>query len=278
MPDVIVVFGSSTDIGRRLVKRLKVVNLTVRTISRSSDADLVADLESGEGVAAAMASASTVVSCAHARFTQQILRSRPPGAQLVLTGSAWRYSQVPNHSAQEVRDGEKAFVASGVDGVMLHPAMIYGGSQENNIRRLIRVLKRLPLIPVPGGGRHTVQPIYVEDVAECLFSAVTRQWIGPNVLPIGGDPIIWRDMVEMTGEAIGLRRRVVSIPLRPAIVAAAALNLIGVQKIDANVFRRFGESASISTVEIVERLKVHPRHFCDGIRIAVEEWGDTGVI
>jgi len=54
---------------------------------------------------------------------------------------------------------------------MLHAAMIYGGSQENNVQRLLGAIRRFRTLPVPGGGRQIVQPIYIDDVVECLFRA-----------------------------------------------------------------------------------------------------------
>ncbi len=36
---------------------------------------------------------------------------------------------------------------------MLHPTMIYGAQGEDNVQRLARLLRRLPVVPLPGGGR-----------------------------------------------------------------------------------------------------------------------------
>lgn len=69
---------------------------------------------------------------------------------------------------------------------MLHPAMLYGAAQERNIHRLLSFIRRFPVLPVPGGGRHLVQPIHVDDVAACLAAAVKRNWSGSHVIPIAG--------------------------------------------------------------------------------------------
>jgi hypothetical protein len=81
----------------------------------------------------AMEDADVVVSCAHAKFTRSIVENLPlRPVNLVLMGSAWRYSSVPNKRTDEVRKAEADFMNCAHNGVMLHSTMIYGGNQENN--------------------------------------------------------------------------------------------------------------------------------------------------
>ena len=138
---MIVIFGASTDIGRRLASRLTDANLDFRRVSRSAGGDMQADLSTGAGVQAAMQGVDTVVSLAHSKFTGRILDAMPVTvSKVVLTGSAWRYSEVPNIRADQVRNAEALFLNRKCNGVMLHPTMIYGGEQENNIKRLLRAI------------------------------------------------------------------------------------------------------------------------------------------
>jgi nucleoside-diphosphate-sugar epimerase len=217
------------------------------------------------------------VSCAHAKFTDQILRAIPSSvSRVVLTGSAWRYSKVPNERADQVRIAEALFLESGLSGVMLHPTMIYGGEQENNIRRLLSAIRRWPIIPAPGGGNHIVQPIYIDDVVDCFFSAVSKNWIGPHVIALAGPPVTWRELVKSCASSIHLSKPIVSVPALPLIAALMVLNKLGVRKLDANVVRRFREDVNISISEMVTALLVQPRDFESGIRQAVANWQREG--
>jgi nucleoside-diphosphate-sugar epimerase len=265
---VIVIFGASTDIGVRLAQRLLEAGLQVRPISRQK-----ADLETGDGLAEAIADSTVVVSCAHARHTQALLNAVPKTVeQIICTGSAWRYSAVKNSKADEVRQAEKQFLSSGRNGVMLHPTMIYGGNQERNIQRLLALIRKMPLIPAPGGGRQIVQPIYVDDVVASLFSAIKTAWDGPNILPIAGPPLQWREMVAICADAIGCKRNIVTVPLSPILVALSALNRMGINVIDSNVVRRFREDVKIPLGPMRDRLSVEPRDFRTGIALAVQGW------
>ena len=55
---------------------------------------------------------------------------------------------------------------------MLHPTMIYGAEGEDNVRRLEALMRRLPNVPLPAGGRSLVQPIHQSDVTRAILAAL----------------------------------------------------------------------------------------------------------
>jgi nucleoside-diphosphate-sugar epimerase len=273
---MIVVFGASTGIGQRLVEKLRAEGLACRKVSRTINDAVWADLRTGGGVADAISGAGVVVSCAHAEHTCAILRVCPIDVPLVLVGSAWRYSLVPNASANFVREAEALFLGSDHRGIMLHPAMIYGGNQENNIRRLLQVIRKLPFIPAPGGGRQIVCPIYIDDLVDCLMNSAKRKWDGRHILGVAGPPITWRCMVQICARSLGLRRPIVYVPARAAVWILELIRKLGIKVVDPNVIRRFGENVDISNVRMREILSVTPRSFEEGIVSAIENWRQQG--
>lgn len=276
---MIIIFGASTDIGRRLSQDLSARGQTVRNVSRNSVDGFSVDLATGNGIHEVIADATIVVSCAHAKYTKEILGALPPSVErVILTGSAWCYSKVPNPRADQVREAESVFRSSGRDGVMLHPTMIYGGEQENNIIRLLSAIQRLPFIPAPGGGRQMVQPVYIDDVVQSLVSATLQAWRGQHVIPIGGQPLTWRAMVETCAEAIGCRRPIINVPAGPIIAVLSALNRAGVSSLQSDVIRRFKEDVRITLTKMTDCLAVEPRSFRDGIQTAIENWRLSGAL
>ncbi len=168
---------------------------------------LVADLRDSAALARALAGATLVVSCAHARHTAAILRAAPASARLVLLGSTRKFTRWPDPHALGVLEGEAAFKQSGRPGVILHPTMIYGAQGEDNVQRLAGLLRRLPVVPLPGGGRSLVRPIHQEDVTRCIMAAMARDWRGPESLVIAGaDRVSYADFVRAVAQAAGLRR------------------------------------------------------------------------
>ena len=189
----IAVISASTDAGREVVRRLcergHDVIATSRDPARLTGLDTrartaVFDIADPASPATFLDSVDRVVSLAHASTVTALVTRIPATCQrLVVTGSTMRDSQVPDPRAEAVRRNEAAFRASGLPGSMLHPTMIYGSRNEANVVRVLRLVDRwprwLPLVwPVPDGGRHRVQPVYVDDVAAALAARTIRTLTG----------------------------------------------------------------------------------------------------
>jgi nucleoside-diphosphate-sugar epimerase len=274
----IVLFGASTDLGGRVAARLRGENLRVQMVSRRAAEPgwACADLEDRGAVRAAIGDAGTVVSCAHAMHAPAILEAAPATVRrFVLVGSAWRWSQVPEQGALRVQAAERVFLASGRDGVMLHPTMIYGGEQENNLRRLVELILRRSVIPLPGGGRGLVQPVHVDDVAAAVAAAAVRGWSGPHAIAVPGPrPMTWRRMADLCAAELGRRPIWVTLPLGPAIAALDLIRRLGLRPpVDPNVLRRLREDTDLPVEPLARELGVAPRPFETGLRQALAGWG-----
>lgn len=182
----------------------------------------VADLTDPAGLTAALRGATHIVSCAHARHAPALIAAAPPDATLVLLGSTRKFTRWPDDHGDGVLAGEAAFLASGRNGVLLHPTMIYGAEGEDNVRRLAVLARRLPLLPLPGGGRALVQPIHQSDVTRSILAALDRAWAGPHTLVIAGPaPLAYRDFLTAVATAAGAPRRpVIALPAQVLIAAA----------------------------------------------------------
>ena len=220
----------------------------------------LADLTDPAALRAALAEATCVVSAAHARHTQAILAAAPPDARLVLLGSTRRFSRWPDEHGAGVIAGERAFVASGRPGIMLHPTMIYGAQGEDNVRRLAAMIARLPFVPLPGGGRALVQPIHQDDVTRAIMASVARDWDGATTLVIAGpQPLPYADFVRAVARARGLPPpRVVPAPAWPLMAASLLTRLPLVPTIRAAEIRRLLEDKAFDVAPMIAALGFTP--------------------
>jgi uncharacterized protein YbjT (DUF2867 family) len=228
----------------------------------------VADLTDAVALRTALRDAVAVVSTAHARFTAAVLAAAPAAARLVLLGSTRRFTRWPDAHGQGVIAGEAALLASGRPGVMLHPTMIYGAEGEDNVRRLAALLRRLPLVPLPGGGRALVQPIHQDDVTAAILAALAVEWRAPTTLVIAGpEPLAYADFVRAVARAAGLRApRIVPVPaliLRALAPIAARLPLL--PKIDAAEIRRLQEDKAFDIGAMSVTLGLRPMPLALGL-------------
>jgi uncharacterized protein YbjT (DUF2867 family) len=229
-----------------------------------------ADLRDPAALRHALSGATRVVSTAHARWVPALHAAAEPGASFVLMGSTRRFSQWPDAHGDGVRAGEAAFLASGRAGVMLHPTMIYGAQGEDNVRRLAALLARLPVAPLPGGGRALVQPIHQDDVTRCLVAALRQDWQGAQAIVIAGPvPMPYRDFLRAVAKAAGLRAPpILPIPALPLRLLAPLTRIIpGLPRVSADEIRRLTEDKAFDIGPMRERLGVVGRPLEDGLAL-----------
>jgi len=268
-PDVVHVVGASGRSGAVLCRALLARGMTPVPVVRDAarwratglaGTPLVANLTEPATLAAALGSAAAVVSCAHARHTASILAAAPAAARLVLLGSTRRYTRWPDEHGRGVLAGEAALLSSGRRGVMLHPTMIYGAQGENNVQRLAALLRRLPVVPLPGGGRALVQPIHQDDVTASILAALGIAWERPESVVIAGPTALpYADFVRAVARAAGLPPpRLVPVPAWLLMAAAPLTVLPGVPRIHAAEVRRLLEDKAFDISVMQARLGIAP--------------------
>lgn len=232
----------------------------------------VADLEGG-GLRAALEGAEVVVSCAHARHIPAVLAGAPAGARFVFLGSTRKFTRWPDAHGDGVIAGERALLASGRAGLLLHPTMIYGAEGEDNVRRLAALLRRLPFVPLPGGGRALVQPIHQSDLTRCLLAAIDAEVAGPESLVVAGpEPLPYSGFVRAVAAAAGLGApRIVGIPAWPLLLGAplTALPFLprGVPRVRVAEVRRLLEDKAFDIGPMRDRLGVVPMGLAQGLAL-----------
>ena len=228
----------------------------------------VADLEDAS-LLAALRDARLVVSCAHARHIPAILAAAPDAERFVFLGSTRRFTRWPDAHGLGVQAGEAALRASGRAGVILHPTMIYGAAGEDNVRRLAALLRRLPLVPLPDGGRALVQPIHQSDVTRSLRAAMTVEWDGPEAVVVAGPaPLPYAEFVRAVAAAAGLRPpRIVPVPAGLLQAVAPLTRLPGLPRIGADEIRRLGEDKAFAIDGMRRMLGIEPIALATGLAL-----------
>ena len=189
---------------------------------------------------------------------------------LVLLGSTRKFTRWPDEHGNGVLAGEAALLASGRRGAMLHPTMIYGAQGEDNVQRLAALLRRLPVMPLPGGGKFLVQPIHQSDVARCIRAALDQHWDSPASLVIAGpEPISYADFVRAVAAAAGLRRPfILPFPIAPLIAVAKLTRNVGsLPTVRPDEIRRLTENKAFSIGPMQTRLGIAPISLHEGLAL-----------
>lgn len=173
-----------------------------------------------------------------------------------------------NAASKAVRlAAEEAVRSSNLRWTIVRPTMIYGTSGDRNMWRLLRLLRRTPLVPMPGDGRSLQQPVHVVDLASAIVSAAERdEATGRSYNLAGPEALTFRRVIDQAGAAVG--RSPVLVPLP----ASALSKILGLAEqagahlpLKAEQIERLTEDKSYDISNAGNDLGFAPRTFASGI-------------
>lgn len=128
------------------------------------------------------------------------------------TASPIHYVRSKALAEREIRRG----ISDGLRAVIVNPANMIGAYDTHNWARVFKLVRqgRAPTVP-PGGGSFC----HAREVARMLVAAADKGRVGQNYL-LGGVQITYGELLRQVALQLGVRRRVLSLPL-PIIHAYA---------------------------------------------------------
>lgn len=119
--------------------------------------------------------------------------------------------QAPSHYLRSKAEGEAALQAAGLALTILRPSVMFGAGDRflNLFARLQAVLPVMPLACADA----VFQPVWVEDVAQAIVSALARpDAVGRVYEAAGPDTFTLAELVRVAGRCAGHERPVVPLP------------------------------------------------------------------
>jgi NADH dehydrogenase len=249
------VFGGTGFLGRRLVRRLATEGVTVRVAVRHPERArglgaagldrvtvLCADVRDQASVAAAVAGAEAVVNAVSAYVEKDGVTFEAvheQGAKTLAQESAAagvaRFVLVsgigadPESGSSYIRArgrGERAVQQAFPGVTVVRPGAMFGPG-DALFGTLADVARLLPVLPLIGGGRTRLQPVYVEDVAEAIARVLADPGTAGGTYELAGPGVYTlRELVGITLRLIGRRRLLVPVPFAVAEALARLFELL----------------------------------------------------
>jgi NADH dehydrogenase len=119
--------------------------------------------------------------------------------------------------------GEQAVISSGLPYTVFRPSIIFGEGDEflNSLAALVRLF---PLVPVIASGRNRLQPIWVEDVAQCIALSLSRHDLQGHTLELGGpEQLNYNQVVSVVARAMGKQRLRLHVPMWAMRISVALM-------------------------------------------------------
>jgi NADH dehydrogenase len=281
---VLLLTGATGTIGLPLLRRLTAAGVPVRCLVRDPrrlGAERVrvqialGDLGDHLSFRHALRGVDTVVHLA------SVIRDQPNGSIEELAGVAtWRLVRAAERSGVQrfiffsalgasTRSrprmlrakaiAERAVIESAIAHTIFAPSLAY--SPGDPFLRLIERMSLLPVMPISGSGRASFQPIWAEDVADCVLAALDNpETEGQRYELAGPQTLTYRDVVRCVLEAVHRDRPILGIPV-PAM--RRFLNLTELV-MGPTAFATWDEA------ELLEVPAVTPRGTADAQRLGVQ--------
>jgi uncharacterized protein YbjT (DUF2867 family) len=126
----------------------------------------------------------------------------------------------------------EAVEASSLETTVFSPSIVY--TPGDPWLTLLERFSYLPAIPVSGSGRARYQPIWAEDVADCVVTALMASGPRKRSFELAGpETLSYEEIVRVAMRPTGRRRRLVHIPLPLVRLSLRALRKIGGPKVFA---------------------------------------------
>jgi uncharacterized protein YbjT (DUF2867 family) len=283
------VTGGSGFLGVHVVPRLVAAGFEVTALARSAAAAAVVTAGGAEAMAgdlddpasldaAFLASgAEALVNLASLGFGHApaiVAAAEEAGMKRAVFVSTTAVATTLDSRSKSVRlAAEETVRASGLEWTILRPTMIYGSARDRNMARLLRLVGRVPVVPLPGGGRRLQQPVHVDDLAAAVVAALTTRAAVGQVYDVAGpEPLTLRQVVLDAGEALGRRPRTVTVPLAPLIgLARIYERTTSTPRLKAEQLQRLAEDKVFDIAAARRDLGYAPRSFAQGIREQAEQ-------
>jgi uncharacterized protein YbjT (DUF2867 family) len=119
-----------------------------------------------------------------------------------------------------------AVESSSLETTVFSPSIVY--TPGDPWLTLLERFSYLPAIPVSGSGRASYQPIWAEDVADCVVAALMASGPRRRAFELAGpETLSYDEIVRVAMRPTGRRRRLVHVPLPLVRSSLRALRKLG---------------------------------------------------
>jgi NADH dehydrogenase len=107
---------------------------------------------------------------------------------------------------------ERAVRESGLEHVILRPSFVFG-RDGGVLPTFVRLARYAPVTPIVGPGTHRLQPIWVEDLAECYAQSLELPEAVGRTFELGGpDAVTWNEFWDQLKRTLGAHWPSVHVP------------------------------------------------------------------
>lgn len=165
-----------------------------------------------------------------------------------------------SQSARSKAEGERGLLRAMPEATILRPSVIFGPG-DGFFCRFGQMAMIAPALPLIGGGRNKMQPVYIGDVAEVVMRCLEDRATDGQIYELGGPKqYSFKELMQMTCEATDRPAALVSIPSALMRVPAALFSVLPNPPITIDQIRQLAVDNVVSgTVPGFEAFGITPQ-------------------
>lgn len=279
----VLVIGATGFTGKRVLHELAQTNLKVSCLVRSTStppqgvSTIKGDLNDLASIKNALDGQDALIYVASLGFghAQDVISACKQAnvKRAIFISTTAIFTQL-NAPSKKVRlAAEETIQSSQLEWTILRPTMIYGRKGDRNMERLVKLLKKCPVLFTPGGGNALQQPIFVDDVAKATVAAIQSPKTIHKAYNISGaQPLSFRQVVQTTAKTLNKKAYIIPLPLGPCrFVLRLYEKLSHNPKLKEEQLLRLNENKAFDHTQATKDFGFNPRSFEAGIKNLVQE-------
>lgn len=252
----IAVIGGTGFIGRHIVERLARQGFRLKILTRNAERAkflkplggvgqitiMAGDALSNDMLERVMADTDGVVNTigilsqsGRQRFTS--LQAEVPGQighiasrlgikSVIHLSAIGAHPESSSHYARSKALGEKALLKACPTATILRPSLVFGAG-DGFFNRFASIATLAPGLPVIGGGKNKVQPVFVGDVAQAVLATLSTSTHQGKIYELGGPEIMtFREVMLYILKQIKHRPILLPVPFWGMWLIATVLSLL----------------------------------------------------
>lgn len=166
------------------------------------------------------------------------------------------------------REGEQTLRSSGIEYAIVRPGLVYGPGDAGLYGRMRAAVRKMPLLPLLGGGKALVQPIHVDDLCAGLLTIVENfdEFRGAELMLGDAVGLSLKEFLAAVARADQRPVRQVTVPVAPLKAAVGAAEKLRLPSpISSDNLRGLETVQRMDTAESLSRLNLNLRPLDEGL-------------
>ena len=238
-------------------------------LSEFSPKLLYGELEDGNFLADCFEDVDTIVHIAGIHWSREVVTAAGNAnvKRMIMVHTTGIYSKY-KAAGEEYRHIDE-YVASickskNIMLTILRPTMIYGTLSDGNVVKFIKMVDKLPVMPVVNKAEYELQPVHYSDLGKAYFDVLVAPEVtgGHDYVLSGGEEIMLRDMFIEMGKHLSKKMHFVSVPFTVAYFGAWCVYVLSLRRFDfREKVQRLCEPRVYSHEEATKDFGYNPKTF-----------------